>query len=104
MLRQLVISPDSFAIASTGKTAVFHVDGSLPDFRDAKVNPVVSLSKDVVRTLSFIDVMALRGYHPELHNLSTEPLGTRSLLAAKAFPAPLWVMALLAAVTQLNAH
>ena len=102
MLWRLLPSPGSFAIASTGKTSVFHTDGSLPDLRDAKVTPVVLVSKDVARTLSFIEVMALRGYHPGLYNLATEPLGTRSSLAAKAIPAPLWVMALLAAVTELK--
>ena len=104
MLRQMLPSPSSFAIASTGKNAVFHTDGSLPDFRDAKANPMVAVCNGVVRVLSFIEVMALCGYQPELHNLATEPYSTRSALAAAAIPAPLWVMALLAAVTELNAQ
>ena len=103
MRGQLLPSPGSFAIASTGKTAVFHTDGSLPDFRDVKTNPMVAVCNGVVRVLSFIEIMALCGYQPELHNLATEPLSTRSPLAAAAIPAPLWVMALLAAATELNA-
>ena len=103
MRRQMLPSPSSFAIVSTGKNAVFHTDGSLPDFRDAKANPMVAVCKGVARVLSFIEVMALCGYQPDLHNLATEPYSTRSALAAAAIPAPLWVMALLAAVTELNA-
>ena len=41
MLRRLLPSPDSFGIASTGKNAVFHIDGSLPELRDAKVSPAL---------------------------------------------------------------
>jgi len=78
------------------------VNGTLPDVRDFKAHPVVMVDADSARVLSFVEVMALQGYRPEVHNLSTEPLGNLKALVAKAVPAPIWVMALLAAVTELK--
>jgi len=103
LLRLRVMPPcPSFGIASCRPGAPFHVDGTLPDVRDFKANPVVKVDADSARVLSFVEVMALQGYRPEMHNLSTEPLGNQKALVAKAVPAPIWVMALLAAVTELK--
>jgi len=102
LLRLRRDAPGWLGLASTGKSAPFHVDGTMPDLRDCKVNPVVAVDSDGARVLSFIEVMALRGYQPMLHNLATEPLGNRNALVAKAVPAPIWVKALLAAVAGLQ--
>jgi hypothetical protein len=102
MLLRLRGASSLFGLASTGKSAPFHMDGTLPDFRDCKANHVVAVDHAGARVLSFIEVMALRGYYPELHNLATEPFGDRTALVAKAVPAPMWVLVLLTAVTGLN--
>ena len=101
MLLRLRGDSDQIGFASTGKTAPFHLDGTLPDFRDCRVNPLVAVDRDGARVLSFIEVMALRGYYPDLHNVATETIGNRCSLVANAVPAPIYVMALLAATTEL---
>ena len=86
----------SLGLASTGKSAPFHTDGTVPDLRDSKANPVVAVDHDGARVLSFVEVMALRGYTPALHNVSVEPIGNRAALAARSVPALIWLKALLA--------